>query len=529
MACWNCGAVPVDLDELSATSVLPPIDHKHLLETNDSPNDAEIPVVQDCITSGRRRVDAVNAQIDLLRAKLDQLVAERDVISEHVQQYTAVLSPIRRVPPELICEVFAWTLPCIRRVAGEAVNQPPWYLGHISRPWRDIALAYPTLWSSITVPYSRLYPHQSTPTLASVETQLLRSANAPLVVDFTWFHGFDAIPFLNVLLKHSDRWASTRFACDANSRILLLDLLQPIKGRLSQLNKLEFIYNGADSSAVSSDVFSIAPNLREVLFAESSYNQYSSPLLLPWEKVTRYRGILNVQQQLEALRVAPNLIECGLGFQEWGAPFDDASITLPHLRQLYVERGEFLAYLTAPKLEYLSCDTVDSMLSFVHRSSCQLTTLVLTERTDDEGIVFTLSPDTVIPLLRSTPSLRNFVLQANRASLENDRIMSAMTLSGSSDDLCPNLISVAYGSMDDELEPFSADYFVPMIQSRLHLDRSCRLSSLRLFCDLHKDDLPQLIERMQPLMDEGLDVSLVRGEEGYKLINEARHSFVLPF
>jgi hypothetical protein len=329
-------------------------------------------------------VDAMNVQIDLLRAKLDQLVAERDGIAERVQQYTAVLSPIRRVPPELICEVFAWTLPFTGRVAGDAVNQPPWYLGHISRPWRDIALAYPTLWNSITLPDSRLDPHQSTPTLASVETQLLRSANASLAVDFTWSNAFDVTPFLDMLLKHSNRWASIRLFCDPDSRILLFDLLQPIKGRLSRLNKLEFISDPGDTFDVSSDVFSIAPSLREALFAEPSFNRYSSPLLLPWRQITRYRGIFKVQQQLEALRVAPNLIECGIGFQEWGGPpLDDASITLPHLHRLYVERGEFLAHLTAPKLKYLSCDTIDSMLSFVHRSSCQLTTLVLTERTDE--------------------------------------------------------------------------------------------------------------------------------------------------
>jgi hypothetical protein len=113
--------------------------------------------------------------------------------------------------------------------------------------------------------------------------------------------------------------------------------------------------------------------------------------------------------------------------------------------------------------------------------------------------------------------------------LENARILSAMTLSGSSDDLCPNLISMAYGSMDEGWNPFSTDSFVPMIQSRLRLDRSCRLSSLRLFSSLHEDGFPQIMDLMQPLVDEGLDVSLVWGEEGYKLINEARHSFVLPF
>ncbi|KAJ6561943.1 hypothetical protein B0H19DRAFT_942759, partial [Mycena capillaripes] len=118
----------------------------NLLATNDPPTDVETSLIRDFITNGALRVDALNAQIDLLRATIDRLIAERDDVADRTQQYLTILSPIRRVPPELVCEIFRWTLPHITIVAGQAVERPPWYLGHISKTWREIALAYPFLW-----------------------------------------------------------------------------------------------------------------------------------------------------------------------------------------------------------------------------------------------------------------------------------------------------------------------------------------------------------------------------------------------
>ncbi|KAJ7906797.1 hypothetical protein B0H13DRAFT_1478189, partial [Mycena leptocephala] len=101
---------------------------------------------QDFITNGQRRVHALEIELDNLRAKMDRLIAERDDLAERVQQFPAVLSPIRRFPKELLCEIFSSTLPCTRRIGEDDVDQPPWYFGHISKTWRAIALAYLFLW-----------------------------------------------------------------------------------------------------------------------------------------------------------------------------------------------------------------------------------------------------------------------------------------------------------------------------------------------------------------------------------------------
>jgi len=82
MACWNCGAVPTDRDKPSDPQGLSSTDFEHLLATNDAPTDVWTPVIRDFITNGRLRLDALDAQIDILRATMDRLITEREDLAE---------------------------------------------------------------------------------------------------------------------------------------------------------------------------------------------------------------------------------------------------------------------------------------------------------------------------------------------------------------------------------------------------------------------------------------------------------------
>ncbi|KAJ6592373.1 hypothetical protein B0H19DRAFT_975327, partial [Mycena capillaripes] len=245
MACWDSGAIP-DSDELysSLNYYSDFLNLKHLLATNDCPTDSEITAIRAIFGECQTRMDALNDRIDILKATMDRLVAERDDMAERVQLYKNILAPVRRMPSELVCEIFGWTLPRTTAFTEDTLEQPPvpqlsWYLGHVSRSWRNISLAYPLLWSTITVFHSYRHP-QATSRLPIIQTQLLRSANAPLTVDFRWWE--DKIPeatsLLSALLTHSNRWESLRFGCDEDTGPVLLRLLQRVKGRLPQLKKL---------------------------------------------------------------------------------------------------------------------------------------------------------------------------------------------------------------------------------------------------------------------------------------------------
>ncbi|KAJ7656026.1 hypothetical protein DFH06DRAFT_1473762 [Mycena polygramma] len=524
MACWNCGAA----SGCDNSPLMPSISSiQHLMRSNNPPSDVEIPVLHNFTANARRRVEALDGRIGILKAAMERLTSERDNLAGQVEQCRHVLSPIRRVPPELICEIFSWTLPCTRSVADSTVTHAPWYLGHISRPWRETALGFPSLWTSISIFHARKYPHEKVSPLAMVETQLIRSSNAPLGVDITWLVEIpsDAIPLLEAILSHSNRWESFRL-CAEDSRTFL-ELLRPAKGNLLQLCTLEIIVRGGqDESSEALDIFTIAPRLREVLLTTPSCGNYSPLVLLPTEHLTRYRAVGTAGWFLGVLREAPNLVESALGFIGQMAVVGDAPLTIPNLRRLYVEQGGFLAHLTTPALEYLSCDAEDLMLPFFRRSCRHLTTLVLTE-------AHSLPGADVAALLQNTPSLKDLVLHAYDFEADNNYILSALTVSGSPEDICPNLLFLGYGGWTDP-DGFSSTAFLAMIRSRLQPERSCRLSALRLIGCTYDDaewsddqglNLEEWTPLMQVLIDEGLDVEF--RDDSSRFLDKARYSFIV--
>ncbi|KAJ6462216.1 hypothetical protein C8R45DRAFT_794939, partial [Mycena sanguinolenta] len=110
------------------------------LRTNDVPQDADIPLIQHTISAGEDGLRALDAQILPLQKLLAQLVQQRAGIAEYLREHYAILSPVRRVPPELVCEISDfWTVQSRAKILL-------WEIGWICRPWRRYALAYPPLW-----------------------------------------------------------------------------------------------------------------------------------------------------------------------------------------------------------------------------------------------------------------------------------------------------------------------------------------------------------------------------------------------
>ncbi|KAJ7659073.1 hypothetical protein DFH06DRAFT_435956 [Mycena polygramma] len=522
------GAAPIDRDEQRSSIALSSL--THLLSTNNPPSDVEISLIRDSITDDSLRMNALNAQIDTLSALLARLIVERDGMADRLQKYSAVLSPVRRIPAELVCEIFLRTLPDQRSIDDDTADPAPWYLGHVSRTWRHIATGFPLLWRTVSVYHSEDLHHQP---LAMLQAQLERSSGAPLDLNLGWWADRidDALPLLDVLLPHSNRWDCLRLSCNAGPYAMLLPFFRPVEGQLAQLKRLEFNIGKYDhgSPRMSSDCFSVAPCLREVFLISPDFYEYSPTILLPWQQITHYRAFLPADEFFDIFRAASNLVEATLQTDddiEEGV--NDTVLALPHLRRLYVAYASLLTQITAPLLEYLSANTTRFILPFLHRSSCQLTTLVLASSTVDTE--FTLPPEDVISLLRKTPTLRNLLLQASfeedddNNNDNNDQVLKAMTLSGSADDLCPNLLHLVYGptmTADDD-DPFSHDLFVAMIRSRLYPTRGRSLSSVKLFSPLGKQYCAAM-NQMAAFIDDGFAVGFI--DDWVTLLESAPGSF----
>ncbi|KAJ7112102.1 hypothetical protein C8R44DRAFT_632085, partial [Mycena epipterygia] len=149
--CWKCGAPP----SRPRLPLAPPsVDLTYLLTSNEVPTSSAIPTILHVISDSQARLDLLKAQIQSMEITLTQLLEQRDEMADRLCQHKAIMSPVRRVPAELMCEIFSLTLPWSRRVNQMVVHQPPSRLGHVCRSWRDTSLAYPSLWRFLDIYHS---------------------------------------------------------------------------------------------------------------------------------------------------------------------------------------------------------------------------------------------------------------------------------------------------------------------------------------------------------------------------------------
>ncbi|KAJ6507812.1 hypothetical protein C8R47DRAFT_1236500 [Mycena vitilis] len=136
--CWSCGAPPVSI---AATSLLglPNIGTAHLALGGKAPLESDTACLRDSLSAARNQVDNLGFAIQHVRTTLEQLL-------DRCERLRGAIAPIRRMPAELLCEVFSWL-----GLGGEDLRIP-WRLAGVCQRWRVLAIEYGPLWSYITLP-----------------------------------------------------------------------------------------------------------------------------------------------------------------------------------------------------------------------------------------------------------------------------------------------------------------------------------------------------------------------------------------
>ncbi|KAJ6470842.1 hypothetical protein C8R45DRAFT_875066 [Mycena sanguinolenta] len=513
--CWSCGAAPKPSSSLLEPPLLNP-DMLRLLNSNDAPLDSDISCVQQLISDAKDSLRALDEEILSLQTTLAQLVQRRSEITDSLRGHQAILSPVRRVPPELICEILDFATAENR---GIPRARPPWWVGFISRPWRYYALGYPALWSSLTVPASKRSRPDSwiNARLFELEAQLLRCGAASL--DIHWSNVSTSTPnsrMLELILPLSNSWRTVSFDIGAGDDAVL-GWLEPVRGRLDSLVKLEVLYN----LCIFPNVFTSAPSLRHVALPSITAGNHSSSLTyqtsvqLPWGQITQYSGKCPFAQQLDILQAAPNLSDCTLDINEnYHFVSPNEVVILPRLRRLCSDRLGWFLPIVAPGLEELcflhSMWLIPLIVPFVRQLSCTLQRLDLWRCPLKSELITTL---------RELPSLTSLLIQNDRHD-EPDGIafFIAMSTSGTSTAICPLLTSMVFGCVHWESRA-SHDSFVLMARSRfgaIHPSGTSFASLHLLSSAPYSDHSPlgaEIRARVQSLQGEGFNVAFLgKGE-----------------
>ncbi|KAK7044509.1 hypothetical protein R3P38DRAFT_2879189 [Favolaschia claudopus] len=348
----------------------------------------------------RSYIDELESQLHSVQEGLVLLQLRQEKLRETIQSYKAPLSPVRRLPPEILGLIFSFVTPKPNSSRGFSMCSAPWLFTRVCRFWSAVALSTPALWSRLDLHLDGMGENGAIP-LAQLQIQ--RSQNMPLTViichsSYMWL---DSHLLLDVALSASERWA----VADIHMHPILLQ--EMAKGfQFQSLTALDIsvdlsVDDRFDRVSKFDDAFwsafSLAPKLRDLRALSSDWDGFiNPPFVLPWAQLTRLTtSSTSNTEALTVLGKLSNVTECMLVFAESNTlPPDHHIVRLLHLCTLSLQTGSLvvrphtsiLDFLETPSLTSLAvygAGDADAVISFVTRSDCanSLTSLQLRSST----------------------------------------------------------------------------------------------------------------------------------------------------
>ncbi|KAF7343479.1 hypothetical protein MVEN_01780800 [Mycena venus] len=284
------------------------------LGTNHCPQDEELARIKGLLIEPCLRLKRLEDDIAVMQKAIDKLKEERDAVSAFVEAHKALASPLRRLPLDLIQEIFMACLPTNRNCVMSAIEAPV-LLGRVCSSWRNISLSTPRLWSRLHVveptrPYndtSGIYETKVAQRLEVANAWLQRSGMCPLSISLESnldHPDEDVTPplspqplftpsqdlFLDALIPFSSRWQNIRLSIPAMALQKLAHLTEADVPLLQYLKIVQGPeHPGSNNTHQSNGTLSLSsilrgPNLSRFSLTGSSNDPSNLPLR--WNQLT---------------------------------------------------------------------------------------------------------------------------------------------------------------------------------------------------------------------------------------------------
>ncbi|KAJ6508390.1 hypothetical protein C8R45DRAFT_1208076 [Mycena sanguinolenta] len=482
---------------------------RNQLNTNYVPSDSEILEIRTLLVGPKEKLAEIDAQIEALEITLAQLKEQRAALKGPIDAHNALISLMRRIPQDVLLEIFLWCLPTNHNAVIDCA-EAPLLLGRISRHWRQIAYSTPRLWSSIHIPaldYSLTPPSILSRLEKIVETWLERSATCPLSIsfhaDYDW--DLDNHPLVHQLLAVSPR---LRHLSLTGNTATFRPLLQLGPEDLPQLKGFYMKSMSNNPDPDPTDIFQISTLEDVALFRTQSVDPLSTPL--PWSHLTSLRfecygrwtthgheGGIDFDETLDLLRRCPNLEHCEVRVTRQSEHSSLTSpIILPHLHTLVWRglqtrfQGGF-SHLVLPKIRCLWIGDMPRDIDFAGDEYLSV---------DLDVNRFTTTG--LHELLQSFPMISRLRLFSDPftpdPTILDDEFIG---LFAAPHHLCPILTIIAFVG---DSAGFSAAAALAVVKARMAMPTPLKRFEAHFDRPMELDILPEL----RPFISEGLEVAL---------------------
>ncbi|KAF7357954.1 hypothetical protein MVEN_00842000 [Mycena venus] len=359
------------------------------LGTNYCPRDDELPQIQALLIEPSQRLKNLDDEIAVIRKALDKLSEERNALSAYVEGHRALMAPIRRLPLDILEEIFVACLPSHRNCVMSA-EEAPVILGRICSSWRTISLATPRLWSRLHIveprspePSNPLHTSRRLLRLEVANSWLRRSGECPLSISLDSSADPRMSPpvsspvsptnpdlFLSALIQFAPRWQNLNLVTQQSALKTLSRVTENDVPLLQELTIICLTNTRRTDDApwsLSQSMASVlhGPSLSAISISGSTAK--ASELPLRWSQLTALSflgsawGTEHVQTcgvLLEILSWCPKLRTCSLLIDEPPGDLTHSIVECPFLHTLYLfcvsaavhTSGSLLNRLSLPNL-----------------------------------------------------------------------------------------------------------------------------------------------------------------------------------
>ncbi|KAF9266122.1 hypothetical protein L218DRAFT_956504 [Marasmius fiardii PR-910] len=219
------------------------------IRANYFPSPSEKSQIYVSLDDAARELERYDAEIERVRGTLRQLEEEREGLVKMMAGARGILSPVRRIPSELLLSVFSFLsesegYSLAISDFGNVVFSPTFNISRTCTFWRRIVYSTPDLWRSISVDLVGIDVKRRL--LCLVNTYLENSRASPLTIQITEedysedgdqhlrIIGNTGLDVFKALIRHSERWTKV----DLRFRQDIFRMLETGSFRLPQLEEL---------------------------------------------------------------------------------------------------------------------------------------------------------------------------------------------------------------------------------------------------------------------------------------------------
>ncbi|KAF5329125.1 hypothetical protein D9758_017149 [Tetrapyrgos nigripes] len=213
--CQKCNNTftAADRTPLSASSL-----SMQQLRTRQTLSDTDISRMQHLVENAERDLERYDTEIGALTEILNKLQEERKTLQRYTDEHRSLLAPVRRLPVELISEIFAFaTCPDGLTIGQGYIDTPTLAFSQTCNVWKNIVYSRPALWSCWDIDLGNSTPR----TISLLQQYLDRSGDAPLTfkISATDIDDEDALDelhkdgwnMLEIILSHRLQWKEATF------------------------------------------------------------------------------------------------------------------------------------------------------------------------------------------------------------------------------------------------------------------------------------------------------------------------------